>query len=107
MLVVSEFEGVIFGRFPAAAAALSGLLIPRAVSPVGVRANRRPSLGVGRFLDGLFPLGNLGGKGRLSRCLLGLGCLLRSVKQGRVLRGGQVCELQIRRSNRHDPILPL
>ena len=107
MLVVPEFEGAIFCIRSAVATAFSGLLIPSAVSTVRVGADRRTALATSGFGNGFFALRDLSGESRLRGGLRRRRTFLSSVKQGRVLRSGQVCELKIRWSNRHGPVLPL
>lgn len=65
------------------------------------------ALGVFGLFDRLFALLHLGGERRLG-CGLGvLRGLLGSANLGRVLRRGQVCQLQIRWTNRHARLFPL
>lgn len=69
---------------------------------VRVRAQMR-SLGVVALGNLLLALRNLRGEGSLRGILGVLRGLLGAANQGRVLRGGQICQLQIRGPNRHDP----
>ena len=66
--------------------------VAAAVAPVRVRADFR-ALGVVGLGDGLFALLDLGGKGCLRRGLRILRRVLGGVNLGRVLRGGQICQL--------------
>jgi len=61
---------------------------------------------VGLF-DRFFALLHLRGERRLGSRLGRLWGLLGGANLGRVLRGGQVCQLQIRGTNRHDRLFPL
>ena len=65
---------------------------------VGAQSRALP---VFRLFDRLFALLHLRGKARLRRLLRVRGRLLGAVNLGRVLRGGQVGQLQIRGTNRH------
>ena len=56
--------------------------------------------------DRLFTLVDLFGERRLGRSLCRGGRLLGAANLGRVLRGGQVGELQIHGTYRHGPLLP-
>lgn len=77
-----------------------------AVAAVGIRA-KTGAFGVLGLFDHLFALLYLRSEGGLG-VGLGVCCgLLRSANLGRVLRGGQVCQLQIRGTNRHGRVFPL
>ena len=73
---------------------------------LGIRTQLR-ALGMRRFGYGLFALLNLGGETRLGCGLRRLRALLGVTNLGRVLRSGQVSELQIHWSDRHARLLPL
>lgn len=82
-----------------------GRILP-AVTAVRIGA-KRGAFGVFGLFDHLFALLHLRGEGGLGgRLAIGRG-LLRSANLGRVLRGGQVCQLQIRGTNRHGRVFPL
>lgn len=73
---------------------------PGVTAAVGIGAQSR-TFAVFRFFDRLFALLYLRGKARLRRLLRVRGGLLGAINLGRVLRGGQVGQLQIRGTNRH------
>ena len=75
-----------------AATLLTALPFATALTTVRIRANDG-TLGVGRFGDGFFALLNLRGKSGLRRSLRSRRTSLSAVNLGRVLRGGQVCQL--------------
>lgn len=84
--------------------ALRGIFAP--VAAVGIRA-KGGAFGMLGLFDHLFALLHLRGEGGLGGCL-GVCCgLLCSANLGRVLRGGQVRQLQIRGTNRHGRVFPL
>ena len=80
--------------------------IAAVITAVGVGAKRRAFTVLGLF-DGFFALLQLRGERSLGGCLSGLWGLLGGANLGRVLRGGQVCQLQIRGTNRHARVFPL
>ena len=80
--------------------------IPFAALTIRVGSNG-VAFGVLRLFDGLFALRDLSGEGGLGGGLACRGGFLGSVSLGRALRGGQVSELQIHGTDRHDPVIPL
>ena len=89
-----------------AVAPLTGRVAPAVIAAVGIGAQRRAFAVFGLF-DYFFALLYLRGKRRLGGRLSRLRGLLGGANLGRVLRGGQVCQLQIRGTNRHDRLFPL
>ncbi len=77
-----------------------------AVAAVGIRA-KCGFFGVLGLFDHLFALLYLRGKVGLGGRLGVRRGLLCSANLGRVLRGGQICQLQIRGTNRHGRVFPL
>lgn len=77
-----------------------------AVAAIGVRAKCGLLCVLGLFHH-LFALLHLRGEGGLGGCLCVCCGLLGGTNLGRVLRGGQIRQLQIRGTNRHDRVFPL
>lgn len=77
-----------------------------AVTAIRVRA-KSGLLGVLGLFDHLFALLDLRCEGGLGGCLCVCRGLLSSANLGRVLRGGQIRQLQIRGTNRHGRVFPL
>jgi len=75
--------------------------VSAAVAAIGVGADSG-AFGVLGLFDHLFALLHLGGEGGLGGGLGVLRGFLSAVNLGRVLWGGQVGQLQIRGTNRHD-----
>jgi len=73
---------------------------------VGIGAQRGTFAVFGLF-DRFFALLHLVGEGGLGRRLRVLWGLLGRANLGRVLRGGQVCQLQVRGTDRHAQLFPL
>lgn len=76
------------------------------VAAVGIRS-KAGAFSVLCLADRFFALVHLRGERRLGSRLGRLRGLLGGANLGRVLRGGQVRQLQIRGTNRHGPLFPL
>jgi len=94
-----EFERFFRLLFAAWLLATAGRILAP-VAAVGIRA-KRGAFAMFRFFDHLLALLDLRGERGLRGGLRVCRGLLRSANLGRVLRGGQVCQLQIRGTNRH------
>lgn len=103
-----KFESRVLFRFQRAVRLLATAFgrVLSAIAAVGVGAKCGAFGALGLF-DHFFALLYLRGEGSL-RGGLGVCCgLLCSANLGRVLRGGQVRQLQIRGTNRHGRVFPL
>ena len=82
-----------------------GLVAAAVAAAIRVGAQVR-TLRIGRFRDRFLSLVDLIGKCNLCGLLCCLRCVLGAINQGRVLRSGQVGELQVHGMNRHGRVFP-